>query len=127
MQAEGGADRLRQLRHRRSDPLQSLPCGRRVLRRPGHRVGGVDGLVEMGEQPPFERAPPRLIDGEVADHAPDIGRRPDLVRGRRGREAQHHVLHDVFRLLAARENAPRDRDIGRMMPLGDRQSPGRRL
>jgi hypothetical protein len=51
MQPEGGADRLWQLRNCCADPLQGLARGGGHLRRPNRRVGGVDGLVEMGEQP----------------------------------------------------------------------------
>jgi hypothetical protein len=127
VQPERRADWLRQLRDRCADPLQGLARGSGHLRRSGRRIHGIQGLVETGEEPPFEVAPPRLVDGEVADHTPDIGRRADFVRRRRGGQAQHHVLHHVFRLLAARENAIGDRDIGRVMPPGRRQSLGCRL
>jgi len=131
VQAEGGAHRLRQGRHRRLDPAQGIPRGRRRLRRAGDAVGRVRRKIERAEQPPLEAPPPRPVEGEVADHSPDIGVRlaRDALR-RLGDEPQHHVLHDVLGQRGAIQDAPRPVQMGgaapreRRPPIAARQGSG---
>jgi hypothetical protein len=128
VQPERGAHRLRQLGHRGLDLPQGFARGRGPLGRPRPGIGRVRGVVEAGEQAPFEAAPPRPIEGEVAHHPPDIGGQDALRgRGRIGDEPEHDILDHVLCLCRAAEDAAGAREIGDAMALEHREGaePGR--
>jgi hypothetical protein len=128
VQPERGAHRLRQLGHRGLHLPQGFARGRGRLGRPRPGIGRVRGVVEAGEQAPFEAAPPRPIEGEVAHHPPDIGGQDALRgRGRIGDEPEHDILDHVLCLCRAVEDAASAREIRDAMALEHREGsePGR--
>jgi hypothetical protein len=128
VQPERGAHRLRQLGHRGLDLPQGFARGRGRLGRPCPGIGRVRGVVEAGEQAPFEAAPPRPIEGEVAHHPPDIGGQ-EALRGLRriGDQPEHDILDHILGLCRAAEDAAGAREIGDAMALEhrERSGPGR--
>jgi len=122
VQPERGAHRLRQLGHRGLDLPQGFARGRGRLGRPCPGIGGVRGIVEAGEQAPFEAAPPRPIEGEIAHHPPDIGGQEALRGlGRISDQPEHDILDNVLRLSWAAEDAAGAREIGDAMALEHRE------
>jgi hypothetical protein len=128
VQPERGAHRLRQLGHRGLDLPEGFARGRGRLGRSCPGIGRVRGVVEAGEQAPFEAAPPRPIEGEVAHHPPDIGGQ-EALRGLRriGDQPEHDILDHILGLCRAAEDAAGAREIGDAMALEhrERSEPGR--
>jgi hypothetical protein len=127
VQPERRAHRLRQFGHRGRDLPQGLARGRGRLGRARAGVGRVRGGVEAGEQAPLEAAPPRPVEGEIANHPPDIGCL-EALRGLRriGDEPEHHVLDHVLRLRRAVQDPAGAREIGGAVALERRGCPAGR-
>lgn len=118
MQTKRRLGRLRQFGNGGLDPAKGFPRGRRRLGRAPRRIDRIRRDVERREQPPLEAASPRAIEGEVVDHAPDIGSLcPGLDLRRIRDDPQEDVLNHILGEGRAIEDATRFVQVGRAVAL----------